>query len=250
VIISAVLDEKDMGALREALATWKSAEAVLKTQESDLEAIQKIYLEGMPSILVLDLDLPAVIGLETVAALRRQEEMRTLPILVVSGADHRLAAHQAGATLHIPKPVTPDNFIDALKWCLQTASEGSAAAAAPVSEGAHKPKPGEESRKAIRKPLETACIVSTAGQKLKGMLKDISLTGARISLSANLEDDDLITLIIGVPGTIPLKVVQFKARVVRQAGEGYGLAFRQMDPDTRAFVMGYTQREGAGAGMY
>ncbi|MGC8762081.1 MAG: PilZ domain-containing protein [Acidobacteriota bacterium] len=236
---TAVLREPELTEFRKALKAFAGGEARLSTFGSDLEAIQAVYIEGMPQVLVVDLDLESVIGLEFIRTFKTQGGFEGLPVFVVSSADRRMEAYDAQAAVCLVRPVLAGRFLEALKaFC--------ASAAAPEAPPAKAPPPkfeGPETRRASRKPLQTACIVATAGQKLKGLLKDISLSGARIEVNGKLEQGDLITLIIGVPGTVPLKVVEFKARVVRQTGQGYGLAFRQMDPDTRTFVQAYTQKE-------
>jgi hypothetical protein len=80
------------------------------------------------------------------------------------------------------------------------------------------------------------------GKKVKGVLKDISMTGARIALYGDLGQSSMVTLVFGVPGTIPLKIAQFKARLVRRTGEGYGITFREMDPDTRGVLLSLTSK--------
>jgi c-di-GMP-binding flagellar brake protein YcgR len=77
---------------------------------------------------------------------------------------------------------------------------------------------------------------------MKGVLRDISMTGAKISLADALAPGTIVTLIFGIPNSVPLRVVQFKARIVRQTPDGYGIAFWEMDPATRAFVHNFTQR--------
>jgi len=236
---TAVLREPELTELRKALGAFAGGEARLSTFGSDLEAIQAVYIEGMPQVLIVDLDLESVIGLDFIRTFKTQGGFEGLPVFVVSSADRRMEAYDARAAVCLTKPVSAAQFLEALKaFCVP--------AAHPEAQQAGVPAPrfeGPDARRAIRKPLQTACIVSGPGQKLKGLLKDISLSGAQIELNGKLEQGDLITLIIGVPGTVPLKVVQFQARVVRETEGGYGLAFRQMDPDTRTFVQAYTQKD-------
>lgn len=236
---TAVLKEPELTELRKALGLFAGGEARLSTFGSDLEAIQAVYIEGMPRVLVVDLDLECVIGLDFIRTFKTQGGFEDLPVIVISSADRRVEAHGALAAVFLKKPVEAAQFLEALKVCGGPA-KGSEVPRRPAPE----PKfEGPDGRKAARKPLKTACIVSSAGQKIKGLLKDISLSGAQIEVAGQLEQGDLITLIIGVPGTVPLKVVEFKARVVRRTAQGYGLAFRQMDPETRTFVQAYTQRD-------
>jgi DNA-binding response OmpR family regulator len=238
---TAVLQEPELSAFRSALAAHAGQAVRLSVFTTDLEAVQSVYIMGMPEILAVDLDLQGVIGLETVTALKKQPGFERLPIVLVSTRDLRVDAYNAGASLCLIRPVGERSFLEAIRTFCGPRGEDSAAPAP----GFRVPEEfdGPEARKASRKHLEAACIISTLGQKYKGLVRDISLTGAQIYLEGKLDLNDLITLIIGIPGSVPLKIVEFKARVVRSTSKGYGVAFRQMDPDTRAFVAAYTQKE-------
>lgn len=236
---TAVLREPELGEFRKAFVAFAGEQARLNCFGSDLEAIQAVYIEGMPKVLVVDLDLESVIGLDFIRTFKTQGGFEDLPVFVVATTDRRMEAYEARAEACLQKPVFAEHFLAALKAYCGPSASAEASRRCP-------PEPrfeGPDGRKAARKPLHTACIVSSSGQKLKGLLKDISLSGAQIELNGKLAPGELVTLLIGVPGTVPLKVVEFKARVVRQSAQGYGLAFRQMDPDTRTFVQAYTQRD-------
>ncbi len=236
--ITAVIEDEEFETLKRAVTEWQPDLPKIERYGSDLEAVQGMYIQGVPDLLVIDLDMQAVIGLETIRALRQQDGFEGLPIMVISDQEVKLAAHSAGAGLLLARPIGEETLRQAIRFVMSSAPTG------PLPGNARpEPKaPAYENRKAIRKRFETACIVSTLGQKFKGLIKDISLSGAQIVLTGDLELNSLITLIIGVPGTLPLKVIQFKARIVRRTKAGYGVAFRQMDTDTRAFVISYTQK--------
>jgi len=238
---TAVLREPELSAFRSALAAYAGEAVRLSVFTTDLEAVQSVYIMGMPEIMAVDLDLQGVIGLETVSALKRQPGFERLPILLVSTEDHRVDAYNAGASLCLIRPVGEGSFLEAIRTFCGRKGDESAAPAPPLR--VPEEFDGPEARKASRKPLQAACIISTLGQKYKGLVRDISLTGAQIHLDGKLDMNDLITLIIGIPGSVPLKIVEFKARVVRNTTKGYGVAFRQMDPDTRTFVAAYTQKD-------
>lgn len=236
--ITAVIGDSELEALKRAVSALEAEPVKIECFGSDLEAVQGMYIQGVPDLLIIDLDKEAVIGLETIRALKKQDGFEGLPILLISDKDLKLDAHAAGASLLISRPAGEETLRQALKFVMSSAPTG------PLGAGRSPTgvDPAMENRKAVRKRFETACIVSTLGQKFKGLLKDISLSGAQIVLPGELDQNALITLIVGVPGTVPLKVVQFKARIVRKTKSGYGVAFRQMDPDTRSFVISYTQK--------
>jgi PAS domain S-box-containing protein len=71
-----------------------------------------------PALVVLDLDLPDLNGLEVLAALRGQDATRATPVLVVSALDARRAAIQAGAREFLLKPCGAAVIAAAIARCL------------------------------------------------------------------------------------------------------------------------------------
>ena len=62
-----------------------------------------------PALLVLDLNLPTVTGLETLAQIRADERLRMLPVVVLSGSRRQEdidAAYAAGANAYVPSRST------------------------------------------------------------------------------------------------------------------------------------------------
>ena len=68
-----------------------------------------------PSLIVLDLLLPGASGWEVLAQLKEDEELRDLPVLVVSVVDEPARARASGAAAHILKPVTREALAAALR---------------------------------------------------------------------------------------------------------------------------------------
>ena len=66
-----------------------------------------------PALLVLDLNLPTVTGLQTLAQIRDDERLRMLPVVVLSGSQRQEdidAAYTAGANAYVPKPIDAREF--------------------------------------------------------------------------------------------------------------------------------------------
>ena len=82
--------------------------------------------EPMPAVVLLDINLPRVSGLEVLRAFRADEQARHVPVVMLtsSRADRDLtAAYDLGANSYIEKPVSFDKFMDVaahieLYWCL------------------------------------------------------------------------------------------------------------------------------------
>jgi two-component system, chemotaxis family, chemotaxis protein CheY len=80
---------------------------------SGLEAIERLALAQF-SLVVLDLNMPDVGGLEVIEFIRCQDKLRTLPILVVTtrGDDaSRTRVFEAGASGFLAKPFSPEQIL-------------------------------------------------------------------------------------------------------------------------------------------
>jgi two-component system chemotaxis response regulator CheY len=79
---------------------------------SGLEACEQLALSPV-SLIVLDLNMPDMHGLEVLAFVRRHPTLRTLPIIVLTTRGDeasRSAALAAGASLYLTKPFTPQGL--------------------------------------------------------------------------------------------------------------------------------------------
>src|SRR5215218_8431170 len=77
---------------------------------SGLEAIERLAV-GSVSLIVLDLNMPDMHGLEVLNFVRSHQKYRLVPIIVLttrSDEGSRSAALAAGASVYLTKPFTPD----------------------------------------------------------------------------------------------------------------------------------------------
>lgn len=80
---------------------------------SGLEAIEQLSLRHF-DVVVLDLNMPDIGGVEVLEFVRGQDKLRALPILIVTtrGDDSsRAQALAAGATRYLTKPFTPEAIL-------------------------------------------------------------------------------------------------------------------------------------------
>jgi two-component system chemotaxis response regulator CheY len=76
---------------------------------SGLEAVEQLALQRI-SLMVLDLNMPDMHGIEVLSFVRRHPTLNALPIIVLTtrGDDQsRTAALAAGASAYLTKPFTP-----------------------------------------------------------------------------------------------------------------------------------------------
>jgi two-component system, chemotaxis family, chemotaxis protein CheY len=86
---------------------------VVTQASSGLEAIERLSLKSF-DVVVLDLNMPDIAGLEVVEFMRSQDKLKTLPILIVTtrGDDSsRAKVLEAGATKYMTKPFTPEALL-------------------------------------------------------------------------------------------------------------------------------------------
>jgi len=95
---------------------------------SGLEAIERLSLAPF-DLMVLDLNMPDVGGVEVLEFVRSQDRLRSLPVLIVTtrGDDgSRERVLEAGATGFLAKPFTPDAIIAEVRAMLPGSASPSA----------------------------------------------------------------------------------------------------------------------------
>jgi two-component system chemotaxis response regulator CheY len=92
---------------------------------SGLEAIERLSLRKF-DVLVLDLNMPDIGGIEVVEFVRGQDRLRTLPILIVTTRGDeasRSRALAAGASRFMNKPFTPEAILQEVEGLLRPSVE-------------------------------------------------------------------------------------------------------------------------------
>jgi two-component system chemotaxis response regulator CheY len=95
---------------------------------SGLEAIEKLSLKGF-DVVVLDLNMPDIGGIEVLEFVRGQDKLRALPIIIVTTRGDeasRAKAFAAGATRYMTKPFSPSEILDEVSTLLESATRGPA----------------------------------------------------------------------------------------------------------------------------
>jgi CheY-like chemotaxis protein len=102
-----VVDDHDDS--RELIATFLSQEGYPVLQAANgKEALDLLLADGQeaPCLVVLDLDMPVMSGLEFLALARSLERISTIPVVVTSGSrDHLETLRLEGVVASVPKPV-------------------------------------------------------------------------------------------------------------------------------------------------
>jgi two-component system, chemotaxis family, chemotaxis protein CheY len=78
----------------------------------------RLAIQEKPDLIITDINMPKVDGLEMVRLLRKGELTRGIPVIVVStegSTDVMSAAEQAGASAYVHKPFTLEVLVEALQ---------------------------------------------------------------------------------------------------------------------------------------
>jgi two-component system chemotaxis response regulator CheY len=110
--MSQILVVDDSRVMREMIVACLRAESGLEYVHaaSGLEAIERLSLKPF-DLMILDLNMPDLGGLEVIEFVRGQDKLRALPILVVTtrgDESSRARTLEAGASAFMTKPFTPD----------------------------------------------------------------------------------------------------------------------------------------------
>jgi len=92
--------------------------------ENGLEAL-KVALENRPDLILMDLELPKLNGFDVARNLRRHNNLKDIPIIIVSGHDpdlNRKTALEAGCNDYLLKPIDFDRLDTILTTQLPLAS--------------------------------------------------------------------------------------------------------------------------------
>jgi two-component system, response regulator len=94
--------------------------------EDGVEALDFLFARGQyagrdinipPKVVLLDMKLPRINGLEVLKGLKADERTQTIPVVIVTSSAEDpdvKTAYQLGANSYVIKPVQFDSFIDAM----------------------------------------------------------------------------------------------------------------------------------------
>ena len=77
----------------------------------------KMREEGNPAVVLLDLKLPKVNGLEVLQAVRSTEPLRSIPVVMLTSSHEEtdvLRSYQLGVNAYVVKPVEFKQFVEAI----------------------------------------------------------------------------------------------------------------------------------------
>jgi len=74
--------------------------------------------QGNPAVILLDLNLPRIDGLEVLKKIRSDDQLKLVPVVVLTSSREErdlMEAYKLGANAYVVKPVNFQEFMDAIK---------------------------------------------------------------------------------------------------------------------------------------
>jgi DNA-binding response OmpR family regulator len=118
-------DPKDVELTLTALEEYNLANEVIVTRDGE-QALDYLYCRreyktrssGNPAVMLLDLKLPKVDGLEVLKQLKSDGELRMIPVVVLTSSKEEkdmVASYKLGVNAYVVKPVDFHEFVNAIK---------------------------------------------------------------------------------------------------------------------------------------
>jgi len=118
-------DQKDVELTLTALDDYKLANEVVVARDGE-EALDYLYCRGKfetrsndnPAVLLLDLKLPKVDGLEVLQQIKSDEKFKMIPVVVLTSSHEEkdmVTSYKLGVNAYVVKPVDFHEFVNAVK---------------------------------------------------------------------------------------------------------------------------------------
>jgi CheY-like chemotaxis protein len=118
-------DPKDVELTLTALEEYNLANEVVVTRDGE-EALDYLYSRGKftnrpsdnPAVILLDLKLPKVDGLEVLRQVKTDEKLKIIPVVVLTSSHEEkdmVASYKLGVNAYVVKPVDFHEFVNAIR---------------------------------------------------------------------------------------------------------------------------------------
>src|SRR5580692_7907525 len=118
-------DPKDVELTLTALDDYKLANEVVVARDGE-EALDYLYCRGKfqtrsndnPAVMLLDLKLPKVDGLEVLKQIKSDEKFKMIPVVVLTSSHEEkdmVASYRLGVNAYVVKPVDFHEFVNAIR---------------------------------------------------------------------------------------------------------------------------------------
>jgi CheY-like chemotaxis protein len=124
-ILLAEDNPKDVELTLEALAEHNLANQVVAVRDGvetmeylRCEGKYKLRKPGLPAVLLLDIKMPRMDGIEVLRAIRSDPALKILPVVILTSSREEqdlIKSYELGANAYVVKPVDFKDFIEAVK---------------------------------------------------------------------------------------------------------------------------------------
>lgn len=189
------------------LSFLRRADCKIITASDGAQALVVAKREN-PDLLLLDVEMPRMTGIEVCRLLRQDAGFKKTPIVMVTSTDRRSEAMQAGATDFWQKPIKETEFLDGIRRLV------------PI-------KIREDERVSIGLPV----TVDYSGKSATGMTRDVSHSGAFILVRAGIAPGSDVICNISL-GFDAAPTVALQGKVARaMTGDDGGIGVEFVGPD-------------------
>ena len=118
-------DPKDVELTLTALEEYNLANEVVVTRDGE-EALDYLFRRGkyatrpseLPAVMLLDLKLPKVDGLEVLRLVKSDDKLKLIPVVVLTSSREEkdlISSYRLGVNAYVVKPVNFHEFVNAIK---------------------------------------------------------------------------------------------------------------------------------------
>ena len=118
-------DPRDLELTLMSLGEYNLANEVVVTRDGE-EALDYLYCRGQfdtrsndnPAVMLLDLKLPKVDGLEVLQQIKSDERLKLIPVVVLTSSQEEkdmMSSYKLGVNAYVVKPVDFHEFVNAVK---------------------------------------------------------------------------------------------------------------------------------------
>jgi DNA-binding response OmpR family regulator len=118
-------DQKDVELTLAALGEYNLANEVVVVSDGE-QALNYLYYRGRfarrarenPAVLLLDLKLPKINGLEVLQQIKSDENLKVIPVVVLTSSHEEkdmVASYKLGVNAYVVKPVDFHEFVNAVR---------------------------------------------------------------------------------------------------------------------------------------
>ena len=124
-ILLAEDNPKDVELTIEALSEHNLANNIVVVKDG-VEAMEylryegnyKLRNQGNPAVLLLDIKMPRMDGIEVLKAIRSDDKLKTIPVVILTSSREEsdlIKSYELGVNAYVVKPVNFKDFIEAIK---------------------------------------------------------------------------------------------------------------------------------------